>query len=147
MWPDAMMLGGLMDGWRRREFLRKLARLPLLAGLGALVTACGDSSSSYGSGGSSGGGSGGTLSCSTTPTLSYTISSNHGHTACIPQNILDGTDGSGSNDVTLTSGNGHIHTITLTDAEVTQIKNRTAVVEKTTTADGTGHSHTVTYQV
>ena len=135
-----------MQTWNRRDVLRALGRLPVLAGLSALAAACGGGGgmgTGYGgSGGGGGGGSTSTLTCSTTPMQSYTIAGNHGHTACIDQAVL--TAPATSNDIALTLGSGHTHTVTLTQAQVDSIRNGTATVAMTSSVTS-GHSHVVTY--
>jgi hypothetical protein len=133
-----------MRHWARREVLRGIGQLPLWAGLTAVVAACGGSSgsTSYGGSSSSAGGST-TLTCSSSPAVTYTVSGNHGHTACIPQAVLDVPQ---DTLVTLTaaSTDGHTHSIALTAAEVAEIKNSMGAVAKTSDVTE-AHTHVVTY--
>ena len=77
-----------------------------------------------------------------TPTGDKTgsISGNHGHTATIT-----GAQLTAGNDlmVQLTTGEGHTHSVSLTGAEVVQIRGNTRVSKDSTT--DAGHSHTVTF--
>jgi hypothetical protein len=117
----------------RREFTLA-AVLAMLSGVTITISGCGGSSSSP--------------STSTPPTTqpattgdkTGTISANHGHTATITGAQL--TAG-GDLAVELTTGNGHTHSVSLTGAEVVQIRgNQRVSKESSSTA---GHSHTVTF--
>lgn len=68
------------------------------------------------------------------------ISANHGHTVTI--NSADLTAGAGVT-LTLTTGDGHMHTVTLDATEVVQIRNNQRVSKPSSTTFG--HSHTVTF--
>jgi hypothetical protein len=110
----------------RREFTLQSA-LALLSGVVITVEGCGDSDSNP-----------------TTPTstgdVSGTISANHGHTAVISAaRITAGTE------ITLDIRGqaDHPHTVAVTQADLTALRNRQAVT-KTSTTDN-AHLHTVTF--
>jgi hypothetical protein len=113
----------------RREFTLA-AVLAMLSGVTITISGCGSSSPS-----------------TPTPTTTMpaadktgTISANHGHTATITGAQL--TAG-GDLTVELTVGNGHTHSVSLTGAEVVQIRGNLRVSKESTTNGG--HSHTVTF--
>jgi len=116
----------------RREFTLA-AILAMLSGVTITISGCGGSSSP------------------STPTPTTTmppatgdktgaISANHGHTVTIT-----GAQLTAGGDVTLelTVGNGHTHSVSLTGAEVVQIRGNQRVSKESTT--NSGHSHTVTF--
>jgi hypothetical protein len=113
----------------RREFSVE-SLTALFAGVAITITACGgDSSPSPTSPGGSTGGS-----------ASGTISANHGHVATVTSAQL-----SAGNDVTLNiqGSSDHPHTVVLSSAEVTQVRNGQRVA-KTSSTDA-AHNHTVTF--
>jgi hypothetical protein len=117
----------------RREFTLA-AVLAMLSGVSITISGCGSSSPSTPS----------TPSPTPTPQSSGdktgTISANHGHTATITGAQL--TAG-GDLTIQLTQGDGHTHSVSLTGAEVVQIRgNQRVSKESSSTA---GHSHTVTF--
>ena len=67
------------------------------------------------------------------------ISDNHDHTLTVPAAELDSTV---NKTYTLTIGLAHTHMVTLTPAQLTQIKAKTAV--KVTSSNDVGHFHEVT---
>jgi len=117
----------------RREFTLA-AILAMLSGVTITITDCGSSSSP---------------STPTPPTTAPppatgdkmgSISANHGHTVTIT-----GAQLTAGGDVTLelTVGQGHTHSLSLTSAQVVQIRgNQTVSKDSTNTA---GHNHTVTF--
>ena len=116
----------------RREFTLA-AILAMLSGVTITISGCGGSSSPS----------------SPTPTTTMppatgdktgAISANHGHTVTIT-----GAQLTAGGDVTLelTVGNGHTHSVSLTGAEVVQIRGNQRVSKESTT--NSGHSHTVTF--
>jgi hypothetical protein len=113
----------------RREFTLA-AILAMLSGVAITISGCGSSSPSM-------------PTPVTTPSSgdkTATISANHGHTATITAAQL--TAG-GDLVVELTVGSGHTHTVSLTSAEVVQIRGSQRVSKESTTTSG--HSHTVTF--
>lgn len=127
-----------MNGMRRRDLLAIAAQLPVLAGLGALVAACGGGSMSYGGSSSSGGG--GTTSCDgITPTMDL-----HFHPTCLTMAELNG-----GKTVTLTmmagsgAAAGHTHQVTVPMTDLSTLLAAGTAVETSTT---TGHSHQVTFK-
>jgi hypothetical protein len=116
----------------RREFTLA-AVLAMLSGVTITISGCGGSSSPSTS-------TPPTTQPSATADKTGTISDNHGHTATITGAQL--TAG-GDLTVQLTTGNGHTHSVSLTGAEVVQIRgNQRVSKESSSTA---GHSHTVTF--
>jgi hypothetical protein len=116
----------------RREFTLA-AVLTMLSGVTITISGCGGSSSPSTS-------TPPTTQPSSTADKTGTISDNHGHTATITGAQL--TAG-GDLTVQLTTGNGHTHSVSLTGAEVVQIRgNQRVSKESSSTA---GHSHTVTF--
>jgi len=119
----------------RREFTLA-AILAMLSGVTITISGCGGGSSSPSSPSSAG----------PTPTppaagdKSGSISANHGHTVTITAAQL-----TAGGDVTLqlTEGSGHTHSLSLTGAEVLQIRDNQKVAKESTS--NTGHSHTVTF--
>jgi hypothetical protein len=116
----------------RREFTLA-AILAMLSGVTITISGCGGSSSP---------------STPTTPTTqppatadkAGAISANHGHTVTITGAQL--TAG-GEVTLELTVGSGHTHSVSLTSAEVVQIRGNTKVAKEST--NNSGHSHTVTF--
>ena len=117
----------------RREFTVEAA-LALLAGVTVTVTGCG-------------GGSGGSMSRSpTAPTLpgdvSGAISANHGHTAIIRGAQLDAGN---TLALTLSTAEGHTHSLTLSQAQVMQIGAGQRVSTTTSIGGSDAHNHVVTF--
>ena len=119
----------------RREFTLA-AILAMLSGVTITISGCG--------GGSSSPSSPSTPAPTPTPAASGdkmgAISANHGHTVTITAAQL-----SAGGDVTLqlTEGSGHTHTVSLTGAEVVQVRDNQKVAKESTS--NSGHSHTVTF--
>ena len=116
----------------RREFVLG-SLLAMLSGVTITISGCDDDSPSSPTP---------TPTPTATPTGDETgsISGNHGHTATITAAQL-----TAGNDLTvqLTTGEGHTHSVSLTGAEVVQIRGNTRVSKDSTTE--AGHSHTVTF--
>jgi hypothetical protein len=112
----------------RREFTVEWA-LALLAGATITITGCGDDDDDPGTGPS--GGQGGEVG---------TISANHGHSVTIATAQI--TAGNALT-ATLTTGNGHVHSIDLTAAQVVAIGQNQQVSVTSTTQDA--HNHVVTF--
>lgn len=117
----------------RREFTLA-AVLAMLSGVTITISGCGSSSPSTPS----------TPTPTPTPPSSGdktgTISDNHGHTATITGAQL--TAG-GDLTVQLTEGSGHTHSVSLTGAEVVQIRGNQRVSKES--SSNTGHTHTVAF--
>jgi hypothetical protein len=116
----------------RREFVLS-SLLAMLSGVTITISGCDDESSPT---------TPPTPTPTATPTADETgsISGNHGHTATIT-----GAQLAAGNDLTvqLTTGEGHTHSVSLTGAEVVQIRGNMRVSKDSTT--DAGHSHTVTF--
>lgn len=112
----------------RREFTAE-AVLALLAGVAVTVTGC----------------SGGSSSMPSAPTPQAgdavgAISANHGHTAIVRAAQLAAGN---AVTITLSTGSGHTHGLSLSAAQITQIAAGTTVAQPSTTVDA--HSHVVVF--
>ena len=115
----------------RREFTVEAA-LALLAGVTVTVTGCGGGSS---------------MGSPAAPTLqpgdvSGAISANHGHTAIIRAAQLDAGN---ALMLTLSTAEGHSHSLTLSQAQVMQIGSGQRVSITTSISGSDAHTHVVTF--
>jgi hypothetical protein len=115
----------------RREFTLEAA-LALLAGVTITVSGCGSDSPMAPGGGGGGGGN--------PNDIVGLIGTNHGHTVRITEEQLNA---GAAVTLTLPIGDGHTHTVALTQADLTAL-NADQAVQKTSTLDAT-HTHTVTF--
>ena len=108
---------------RRRNFLIHSITIPAGALLVMLLEGCRSDDDSAGCGGAAG-----------------TVSNNHGHSVCLTDTQL--TAGAEVT-LTLSSGAGHTHAVSLTEEELTNLANG-ETVQKTSTSDA-GHTHSVNF--
>ena len=114
----------------RREFTVESA-LAMLATVAITITGCGDDSPP------------------TTPTppavdKTATVSTDANHTHSAIVTAAQFTAGNAIT-VTLTGASTHVHTVALSQAELTQIRAGARVVKTSTSDGGTPHTHTVTF--
>jgi plastocyanin len=108
---------------RRRKFLIHSVTIPAGALLAILLEGCRGDDNSVGCGGTAG-----------------AISTNHGHSVCLTDAQITAGD---AVTLTLSSGSGHTHTVSLTAEELTTLTNG-ETVQQTSTSDA-GHTHSVTF--
>jgi hypothetical protein len=134
----------LVTRLRRRIFLqRMLLSVPAFFGVGALMSACGGSSSSSPS--TSGGGtptSSGNCSANGTSLETTGLSEGHTHTISISAAEIHAAN---TGAVFVTSSVGHTHNVQLTAVEYTNLQANQGVSLTTGAATTDGHTHTVTF--
>jgi hypothetical protein len=108
----------------RRAFTRQ-SLMAMLAGVTITLSGCGDDDDPNGP---------------TPASETGDISANHGHTAVVTGAQLTGN---ATIVVDFQGAANHTHTLELTIAELTQIRNQTRLVKDTTVTNA--HSHTVTF--
>lgn len=111
----------------RREFLAKAGLVATWAAISVRITGCGDDE-----GNPLGGGPGDEVG---------TVSNNHGHSVTITRAAIDAGN---AVTLTLTTGQGHQHQLSLDARQVMDVGAGIAVVQQTN-PDGTGHSHIVQF--
>jgi invasion protein IalB len=123
----------------RKEFLRSIIGVAAGAAGTALLVACSSSSSTPDAAGATPDGAT-ARSCTTNGTVT-TIGANHGHVLMVSKaDVIAGVD----KVYDITGGAAHAHSVTITAALFTMLKNNTTVTITSTSGGNPAHTHGIT---
>jgi hypothetical protein len=113
----------------RRTFLTEAAVLAALSGVTIRITGCSEDSSPTGGGGNP-------------DVVQGVVGTNHGHTVEISRTVINAGQ---AVTLQLTTGDGHIHSVSLTAQQVADIGQGLRVQENSTEDGAFPHRHVVTF--